>query len=107
MLAGCAMFTKGSDEVRFDRMQVAIARGDMLALFAVLQTRATDRCSDTTVKARRFSPESCLVLQQGLSEAAALDRKLVEALLNPKIEVDWIEVVRVIKVLVALAMKFA
>ena len=39
LLSGCAMFTKGSDEVRFDRMQVAIARGDMLALFAVLQTR--------------------------------------------------------------------
>jgi hypothetical protein len=96
------MFTKPTDTVSFDRMNLAIVRGDVKAAVVALEIRTADACT-----AKKFTPVTCLQIQSLVEKARALDDKLVAALLDPKVEVDWAEVVKVLKLIIDIAMKFA
>ena len=115
-LGGCAgqqlpplpiPFAKPTDTVSFDRVEVALALGDIQGLVMVLEAKATERCRATNTKTPSFSPETCQTIQQGIDQAAALKQTIVTALRNPKVEIDWAEVAKVVKLLVSIAMKFA
>ena len=104
LTGGCALFTTPTDTVHFDRVEVALALGDIQALVAVLEAKAQARCANGAKPA--FSPQTCQQIQATIDQAAALKQEVVTALRNPQAEVDWQRVAAVLKLLVSIAMKF-
>lgn len=116
LLGGCAVsslpplpmpFAKPTDTVSFDRVEVALALGDLTGLVMVLEAKAQTHCRSANPVAPRFSAESCQQITEAIGQAATLKQAIVVALKNPKVEIDWAEVVKVVKLLVSIAMKFA
>lgn len=105
VLTGCATlpipFAKPADTVKFDRVKLALARGDVKAGVVALEMRAATGCATG-----KLSGEACLGIQRLIDQARALDDQLVKALLDPQVEVDWAEVAKVLRLVVDLALKF-
>ena len=100
LCSGCALFTKPADTVSFDRMGLALMRGDIKASIVALEMRLSDAC-----KTKKLSAETCGQVERLLERAREIDERLVTALMDQKTEVNWTEIIKVMKLVVDIAMK--
>ena len=100
LCSGCALFTKPADTVSFDRMGLAVMRGDIKASIVALEMRLTEACQK-----KKLTADTCGQIQRLVERARELDERLVVALMNPKTDVDWQEIIKVMKLVVDIAMK--
>lgn len=71
------------------------ARADLKTVLTSLELRAVSVCDKG-----RLTGEGCVAIQKTIDQARTLDERLVKALLDPKIEIDWPAVTALLRMLV-------
>lgn len=97
-LSGCALFSKPADTVSFQRGQAWQTYSDMRVTYSALKLKIEQAC-----KTGKLDAETCAPLPRIHEEMLRIDKRVMGALANPAVEVDWAAVAEAIGVIVKLA----
>jgi hypothetical protein len=94
-----APFTKGADSVSFPRGLAFKVYSDLRVSYAVLAFRLSLACKNGMLE-----PDLCTrELPRIDEEMKRIDRKIMEALANPVVEVDWEAVGEAVRIIIKIA----
>jgi len=99
-LAGCALFTKPADEIRFDRGELAVSYADMKAAYVLLAQSVTAACTGG-----KLSQAACADAAKIHDRMGLLDGAIRKAIRNPKAEIDWEAIGEAVQLIAGLALK--